>query len=92
VSVKPHVKYSDLGRCQVGKSAFVFICDHPQFRRKVGWATTSKVLSILEPLPNGPVFETLNSIYHPATTDESFPDPSKALALLAPNPFRKVKS
>jgi hypothetical protein len=77
---KPHVRYADLGRCTIGGSAWVFVCDHP--RCKSGWKTTSEVLGIIERLPNGPVFETLNTIYHPAPTDETFPSSSGALKLI----------
>ena len=47
-----------------------------------GWVITSKVQRI-ENKPNGPLLETMNTIYIPPTTDESLPH-SDAISRLEP--------
>lgn len=65
---KPRVCYIDIARpLQIGRGATVFTVNHykPQL---TGWIRTSKVLSI-----SGAEFETLNTIYYQAESDESDP-------------------
>jgi hypothetical protein len=64
--LKPRVCYIDAAYPPtVGRSATVFTVDHPRLN---GWVCTSKVLVIA-----GKQFETLNTIYYQAETDESRP-------------------
>lgn len=62
-SAKRRITYVDLGFCEVGCNAVVYI-------KGQGWFRTTKVIEIV-PHCDGPVFETLNSIYWPAPTDGS---------------------
>ena len=65
--IKPRVCYIDAARKpEVGRSALVFTVDH--YLQLHGWIKTSKVLNV-----NGAQFETLNTIYYQAETDESNP-------------------
>lgn len=68
--MKQTVKYIDLGFCVVGCPARVVPLNHPhQFVKNREWATTSPVQSLTW-TPNGPVFETLNTIYVPVDEDD----------------------
>ena len=65
---KPRVCYVDAAKSpMVGYSAWVFTANHYKPRLN-GWVRTSKVLSISEIQ-----FETMNTIYYQAETDESNP-------------------
>lgn len=55
-----------------GLVARVLPVDHPNLELNHKWTLTSNVLKVIEQA-RGPVFETRNSIYHPAETDESVP-------------------
>jgi hypothetical protein len=77
--VKPEIKYADIGNCLTHRSADVFVLFHPLIREiPVGgcWIKTSRVVKILRHESNGSVFETLNSVYRPADTDEMLPKAS----------------
>jgi hypothetical protein len=73
--LKPQVQYADIGDCRIGENAYVFLKQHPSLPLPVGgtWVHTSEVLGFIRHEANGPVFETRNSIYRPAETDESLP-------------------
>lgn len=68
---KPEIRYADLGKCAKGESARVFLREHPQVKLPEGgqWVYTSAVLGFIRHTFNGPVFETLNSIYLPYPAD-----------------------
>lgn len=68
--MKQTVKYIDLAFCIIGFPATVVPLNHPSdlVSNRV-WATTSTVQSITW-TPNGPVFETLNTIYVPVDEDD----------------------
>lgn len=77
--MKPQVRYKDLSFLRVGLPAMVMPIDHPsEFVSNHVWATTSTVQAILYESSNGPVFETENTIYLPADTDEYVPEASPA--------------
>jgi hypothetical protein len=74
--LKPEIRYSDVGTCLTHRPADVFVKAHPNVARiPLGgcWIKTSSVLRIIRHEANGPVFETLNSIYRPDETDETLP-------------------
>ena len=73
MTTKPRIHYSDLGKLEVGRAALVIPVDHPMACANFHWVTTSRVLGVLYQAPGGPVFETRNSIYLPAETDETAP-------------------
>ena len=70
--MKPRVIYVDLAEqpC-IGRSAKVFTRNHYK-PRLTGWVITSAVVRIV-PNPTGPQFETRNTVYIPAPTDETNP-------------------
>ena len=69
--MKPLIHYYDVipELVIVGARALIWL---PQR----GLVSTSAVQKIMDKRPNGPVFETLNTIYAPHVTDESYPVPS----------------
>jgi len=71
--LKPQIEYADLMKCVIGYPAIVYTVDHPNLTTKHKWRRTSPVVRITQHTPNGPVFETMNSIYKPAGTDETLP-------------------
>lgn len=74
MSTKQRVRYIDLGYCVIGQSAVVLPLDHPSdLVSNRTWAQTSPVVSIIDQA-NGKVFETRNTVYWPAETDESLPE------------------
>lgn len=76
---KPKVRYIDVGFVTVGDSALVLPLDHPSDTvSNTTWARTSPVQKILYQASNGPVFETLNTVYLPADTIEYAPEASAA--------------
>lgn len=73
---KPAIYYSDINpRVTVGARAWVYASEHHTLRlRNSGdWIHTSTVQAVLRDTPNGPVFETYNTIYSPVSTDDSGP-------------------
>jgi hypothetical protein len=74
--MKPRVQYIDLAHCVVGQSAKVMPLDHPREEINRTWVHTSPVLRFMLQ-SRGPVFETRNTVYWPAETDES-PVPPRA--------------
>ena len=74
--LKPEVEYADLMKCVIGYPAIVYTVDHPNLTTKHKWRKTSPVVRITQHTPNGPVFETRNSIYKPEETDETLPKAS----------------
>jgi hypothetical protein len=65
---KPRVKYVDCMPVQTDDSATVYTRDH--YKPKLsGWIRTSNVKSIVF-TPNGPVFETRNTVYEPYTVED----------------------
>ena len=71
--MKPRVQYADVGNPLVmGRIAWVIPIDHPKLDLNFKWTTTSNVLKVIQQA-RGPVFETRNSIYHPAGTDDTVP-------------------
>ncbi len=66
--MKPIVYYADLAHLEIGRSAWVFLRQHPVSPISVGgeWVFTSRVQAIHKPAADGPVFETLNSLYMPS--------------------------
>ena len=74
--LKPVVKYSDLSKCVIGHGAIVYTVEHPRLATKYKWRVTSPVLRFIRHEANGPVFETMNSIYRPEETDETLPKAS----------------
>lgn len=71
--VKNKIEYSDLGTCVVGKRAHVFLHQHPTVKLPEGgtWVFTSVVLGFQKHTANGPVFETVNSVYTPFITESN---------------------
>lgn len=71
--VKNKIEYSDLGTCVIGKRAHVFLRQHPTVKLPEGgtWVFTSAVLGFLKTGSNGPIFETMNSIYTPFTPESN---------------------
>lgn len=70
--VKPRVRYADVGPVVEGRAASCIPVDHPNFEINNKWILTTPVLKVIRQA-NGPVFETRNTIYWPAETDESLP-------------------
>lgn len=64
---KPRIQYVDALPVVVGRGALVLLAD--------GWVKTSAVQQMW-PHSNGPLFETLNTIYAPPDTDETLPQAS----------------
>lgn len=62
---KPRIQYVDVLPVVRGESARVLI-------RNQGWMRTTRVVALWNH-PNGPLFETQNTIYAPPETDESRP-------------------
>lgn len=73
--LKHEIKYADLMKCVIGQRAHVYVVAHPAAPQR-SWLFTSPVVRMLQHTPNGPVFETLNSIYRPEETDETLPKAS----------------
>lgn len=74
---KPKVRYADVGFVAPGFSATVRPLDHPSdLVSNKTWVRTTPVQKILYHSSNGPVFETLNTIYLPADTIEHVPEAS----------------
>jgi hypothetical protein len=65
---KPRVKYVDCMPPQLFHTVWVYTRNHyrPQLH---GWVRTSQVQSIVA-TPNGPVFETRNTVYEPYTVED----------------------
>lgn len=79
---KPKVRYADVGFVTPGFSATVLPLDHPSDTvSNTTWARTSPVQKILYQSSNGPVFETLNTIYLSADTIEHVPEASAVEAV-----------
>jgi hypothetical protein len=57
--MKPRIKYIDAAQPIPGRSARLYVKDHPKLG--TGWITTSRVLAIAP----GPCIETLNTVYVP---------------------------
>lgn len=67
--MKPRVHYADVGPVREGFSARVLAIDHPNLDLNSKWVFTSQVLKLLE-RTTGPVFDTHNTVYWPAETDD----------------------
>lgn len=76
--MKRRVRYKDLQPgLMVGWSALVLPIDHySEYVSNHVWARTSPVQAILYESSSGPVFETENTLYMPADTDEYVPEAS----------------
>lgn len=61
------VRYSDLGRCELGRCAHAITIDHPTARNG-SWVMTTPVTRIIKG-PRGPRFQTANTLYIPAIYD-----------------------
>lgn len=76
---KKRVRYRDLQPpVAIGRIVLVLPVDHPsEDVSNKTWAYTSRVRAVLYESSNGPVFETENTIYLPAETDEFIPEASE---------------
>lgn len=63
---KPVVHYHDCMPVSLGQAARVFPMDHPH-ASNTAWIRTTKVRTIVTETARGPVFETRNTRYQPAT-------------------------
>lgn len=71
--MKPRVRYADVELpVRMGDTALLVPVDHPNLGLNSLWIRTSTVEKVIDQA-RGPVFETLNTIYHPGDTDESLP-------------------
>lgn len=68
---KPLIHYYDVvpESVVVGRHALMWL-------PRRGLVSTSTVQKLMDKRPNGPVFETLNTIYAPHVTDETYPVPT----------------
>lgn len=73
MEVKTRVRYADLKPpVRMGERALVIPVNHPNLELNYKWILTTTVQKVIDQA-RGPVFETRNSIYHPAETDDSVP-------------------
>lgn len=71
--MKPTYHYVDIGHFKVGERADVLLREHKVVFPYPVWVPTSKVVGLIVNTTDGPVFETMNSIYRPYATDDTPP-------------------
>jgi len=77
--MKPEIYYVDIAKCVLNQRANVLLREHHRLQFSgLAWVETSRVVRLIRKTPEGPVFETLNSIYAPYPAE-------------APNPFMTLK-
>jgi len=64
--VKPVVHYHDCMPPALGEPARVFPMDHPRASNTT-WVRTTRVVALIRDTSRGPVFETRNTRYEPAS-------------------------
>lgn len=80
MSGKPSVYYIDLGGRPVsGSRVWAKVKDHPTLNitGNGAWVHTSPIQAVVRDTMSGPVFETLNTIYVPHSTEGYIPNAPK---------------